>query len=144
MVRVTDVCRFCYIRSGVPYDGILVDGELEAAADCNLDTGSNPVLSGMYLASESKEKSVFSFLIVLACCCFIPYVFDFAHEGEIRWLKLIHSFSVLLICGTGYYLSRCLPACINRSIEWCGEHSLELYVCHEAIYTFVYKVNGAA
>lgn len=101
-------------------------------------------LSGMYLASESKEKSVFSFLIVLACCCFIPYVFDFAQEGEIRWLKLIHSFSVLLISAQGTILSRCLPACINRSIEWCGEHSLELYVCHEAIYTFLYKLNGAA
>ena len=51
---------------------------------------------------------------------------------------------MVLICGIGYYLSRCLPACINRSIEWCGEHSLELYVCHEAIYTFLYKLNGAA
>ena len=101
-------------------------------------------ISTYLIINYKKDKSLYAFLIILVCSCLIPCVFDVIQGSAIKRSELIHSFSVLLICGVGCYLSRCLPACINRSIEWCGEHSLELYVCHEAIYAYLYKLNATA
>lgn len=91
-------------------------------------------LSGMYMASNKKDKSLYAFLIILVCCCLIPCVFDVIQGSAIKWLELIHSFSVLLICGVGYYPYSVLPQYVNRVIEWFGNRSLELFVCHVPIY----------
>lgn len=99
-------------------------------------------ISGMYLASAPEKNRSTAFL-VFGGCCLLPVLFILM-LGDAVWPVFVHDVSVLLICTSGYYVARSLPNCVGKCIEWCGTHSLELYVCHEAIYVFLYNLDKSA
>lgn len=97
-------------------------------------------LSGMYLAAE-REKIWKSAILVVIGCCLLPVLFQLSFGNSSIGTEFVHNASVLLICAFGYYPYAVFPKSVNRVIDWCGEHSLELYVCHEAIYAFSYNLD---
>ena len=80
-------------------------------------------------------------ILVLQVCT--PVIFNLAFSSVISWNGMIQPFAVLMICAATVILVK-LPLFLARPIEWCGTHSLELYVCHEAIYAYVYRLNASA
>ena len=100
-------------------------------------------VSGMYLASSSAEKSLQSFMLILVLQVCTPVIFNLAFSSVISWNGMIQPFAVLMICAATVILVK-LPLFLARPIEWCGTHSLELYVCHEAIYAYLYKLKATA